>query len=54
MFWFVYSDASYYPSAKTVEADTPEDAVKVAGYDEWSRIFVFPSDALAYRFDPED
>jgi len=50
--WFVYSNATYYPDAVVVEADTPEAAVAVVFPDYPTRgggdgVAVFPLDALA-------
>ncbi|MDE2105754.1 MAG: hypothetical protein KGL39_51495 [Patescibacteria group bacterium] len=53
--WFVYSDETYYPCAKIIEAETAEAAAAAfENYNIERKLLVFPWDALALRVEPDD
>jgi hypothetical protein len=54
--WFVYSGEEYYPYAKVIEADTPDQAAERYEYlqGEQRPILVFPWDAVALKIGWKD
>jgi hypothetical protein len=44
--WFVYDNATYYPSGEIVAAETPEEAVAMVGTRVKDGALVFPLSAL--------
>ncbi len=51
MKWFVYTGETYYPYARVIEADTPEQAVERYEDTEGEQrpVLVFPWDAVALK-----
>lgn len=53
--WFVFCDATYYPYAETVEAETAEAAGRAVAESDYEHhgVVVFPFEAVAHRnFEP--